>query len=640
MGVRDDATPSSAGVGELRPVVRKRWLGRWCALVTALVVLATGCAGMPDSGNPKKVEREQKADQDSQVRVFGVKPKKGMNPRQLVDGFLEATTGDEANYATAKDYLTKRKRHTWRPQRGIAVLARAPDLTPGPRRPADAKDNGVGKKSVTSTVTLSGSKIAEVDRRNGYHAVKHGHTSYSEDFHLRKNGEGQWRIDKLPDGLILTQNDFQRIFRSVDLYYYASFGVGRELRPGKGRQAMLVPDAVYVRRRADATRTMLRALVSGPSRWMEPVARSAFPKGAKIRNPTTDDEGWLRVRITGAQLRNHQRKCRNMAAQIMRTVNGQAAGSPKGVRLREKDGKGCSMAKDTAQRYDPVRFRGSHTSGYFVDQQGRVRVLRPKGLEGTKVDGPLGEGQVESRSVGVRRDEKAAAVVTEDGKSLYTSRLRNGGASESLGTPLLESETSGVGRGLGLTAPTWDAYDELWVADTGRKKSKVRLFEHGKDRIDVVVPDLGHRRITAMRVAADGTRLAMVVREKDKTEALVGRVERAGTARNPEVTVVGLRHIAPDLERISAISWAAPSQLVVLGKEEEGVQQLQFVDTDGSHTFTPLLPSVPKMRSVAASQEQDVPLVADSSDEDIFRLRHQNSWKQISPKGKAPVYPG
>ena len=70
--------------------------------LVALVLLLSGCASMPDDGTVDHVDSSHRADPDSQVRVFGVSPQKGERPQQIVRGFLEATTSDEATFSTAK----------------------------------------------------------------------------------------------------------------------------------------------------------------------------------------------------------------------------------------------------------------------------------------------------------------------------------------------------------------------------------------------------------------------------------------------------------------------------------------------------------------------------------------------------------
>ena len=84
------------------------------------------------------------------------------------------------------------------------------------------------------------------------------------------DGKQEWRIGIVPDGLVLGQSDFKRLYRSVNKYYFAT-------GTAEG-QSTLVADPVYVRNRTDpvtrmdtATQTV-RALLAGPTDWLRPVA--------------------------------------------------------------------------------------------------------------------------------------------------------------------------------------------------------------------------------------------------------------------------------------------------------------------------------------------------------------------------------
>ncbi len=90
-------------------------------------------------------------------------------------------------------------------------------------------------------------------------------------------------------------------------------------------------------------------------------------------------------------------------------------------------------------------------------------------------------------------------------------------------------------------------------------------------------------RIESVRVAADGVRIALVVEKGGKRSLLIGRIQRGGTSGEPPVvSVLELRSVTPDLEEITAMSWAGDSRLVVVGREHEGVLQMRYVQVDGS----------------------------------------------------------
>lgn len=188
----------------------RRQAGR-AALLGCLVLLA-GCASMPSSGEVSKVGSEAHNDADSQVRVYGVKPQKGELAADIVSGFLEATTSNEADYDTAREYLAKGLKKTWQPNRKITILSGGA-----------VQSVQAGSTNSSTTVSLSGTAVAAVDSKHAYRAVSAASKDFSAGIHLSKE-RGEWRIDSVPDGLVLSEADFLRLYQSVDIYYYASIG--------------------------------------------------------------------------------------------------------------------------------------------------------------------------------------------------------------------------------------------------------------------------------------------------------------------------------------------------------------------------------------------------------------------------------
>jgi hypothetical protein len=152
----------------------------------------------------------------------------------------------------------------------------------------------------------------------------------------------------------------------------------------------------------------------------------------------------------------------------------------------------------------------------------------------------------------------------------------------------------------------------------------------------VTVPDLVGR-VQSLRVASDGVRIALVIRENGATTLQLGLITRGGTLEHPQFSVTGLRTLTPPDENVTSVSWAGASRLVVLGSEPGGVQQIQYVNTDGSSGTA--LQGVSEAASVAASEDQTRPLLA-SYIGSVYRLPVDANWKQVTPKGSSPVYPG
>ncbi|MFR9673916.1 LpqB family beta-propeller domain-containing protein [Streptomyces sp. TR06-5] len=598
---------------------------RTLAVLLPLAFLASGCASMPSEGEVTKVRSSQRAEHESRVRVYGVSPQKGEDPQDIVRGFLEATTSDEPDFATAEEYLTEEAAEEWDPFAGTTVVEGGP--TTGPAR-ADGDDY---------SVQVSGERTARLDSRHAYASER---SPFTDRFHLREvKGEG-WRIDRLSDGLVLGESDFERIYRSVDIFFFAR--LGPDARAVSRGRDVLVAHPVYVRSRIAPIAETVRALLQGPTDWLDPVVSTAFPEGIRLAHGGSvgfSDSGKVRVRLNRAVTGVGEERCERMAAQVFHSVQSQASAALTNVELQGPRGRqACSLGGDEAKLYAPGRLGSGVTQPYLIDQDGRVASIEAGTRVPNPVAGPLGSGVTKFRSVGVSLNQRQAAAVSFDGTGLYVAPVVRG---DRLPVPVL---TSGAVRERDrLSAPSWDGLGDLWVADRDPREPRLLRLRGGRgEPEEVSVPGLGRKeRIESLRIATDGVRIALRVKNPDGSSSLkLGRVERHGTFEHPSTSVAALQPVAPQLEDVVAMSWAGHSELVVVGKESRGVQQLQYVGTDGSTAHQPPLPGINDVRSVAASELEGKPLLARSRFGLVRLPANETDWETVAEDAHAPVYPG
>ncbi|MGW4234310.1 LpqB family beta-propeller domain-containing protein [Streptomyces sp. NPDC004980] len=607
---------------------------RVTALLGCAVVVLAGCGAMPVTGDVKAVDASQPG--DSQVQVYAVPPREGAAPLEVVDGFLESMTSDDPDFATTRKYLTVEAARTWKPSEGTTVLAKAPNRN-GPT--FHDKERG----TTETTYTLTGDQVATVDAESSYRPL--APTNYSQSLHLVRvkgaDGKQEWRIDIVPDGLVLGQSDFKRLYRSVNKYYFAA---GRP----DGEPA-LVADPVYVRNRTDPVTRMdtstqtVRTLLEGPSNWLRPVVESGFPAGTALKSGVTalppDDQNVLKVPLNKKADKVTPGVCRMMAAQVLFTLRDLTSVGVGQVELQGGQGPLCSLRADEADEFAADSGSDAPDSQYFVDDKGHVQRL-PGVVKGSAepepVIGPLGTGTVAMSAVGVARDELQAAAVSANQQHLYVSSL----ASESeLGAPVVTSgATKAEDR---LSAPSWDGRGDLWVADRNPSAPRLlRLVDGAGEQQEVAVPDLDGGRIEALRMSADGVRIALRVSKDGHTTLKIGRVERHGSGEAEKVSVEDLRQAAPQLADVTAVSWSGRSRLVVVGKEEGGVQQVRYVQADGFTSSSGVLPGVNQVTAVAAADDERLPLMADTESDGIVKLSPGDNWQTVLKEGSSLVYPG
>ncbi|MFJ9902827.1 LpqB family beta-propeller domain-containing protein [Streptomyces sp. NPDC101152] len=585
------------------------------------VVLLAGCASMPDSGDLRGVDSTPR--QDTQVRVFAMPPQKNAQPVEIVSGFLEALTSDDPNYSTARQYLTGAASEAWKPDLSTTVLADGPGTGPDRSDRREVSDD--------LTFTLSGTKVAQVDAQQSY-APASG--PYTAQVHLtRDKKSGQWRIDRLPQGVVMGKSDFQRNYMSVNKYYFASDAT-------EGTPAA-VADPVYVRRRVDPMTQMVRSLLGGPTNWLQHVTRTSFPAGTALQKGVSslapDDQNKLTVPLNANAAHVEAATCSEMAAQLLFTLQGLTPVVDQ-VELRSGNQRLCSLSEDRTATYATLASANDPGYLYFVDGKNRlVRIAagaRSTDPRPEPVPGALGEGEKALKSVAVSRDEHTAAGVAADGKELYVASLVTGG---SLGDPVLTSH--GRTAQDRFTAPSWDVHGDLWVADRDPGAPRLLLLRQGKGQPVVVRTPGLDGRIQDVRVAADGVRIALVVAKGSQKSLLVGRIERGTDATAPTVSVLGLRSATPELEDVTAMSWAGDSRLVVVGREQGGVQTMRYVQVDGSTPEGPAPAALTGVKEITATESDRLPMVAYSAD-GIVRLAAGAQWQKVVTDGTAPVYPG
>lgn len=627
-----DAEPEDARAGRARVRGRRSRTVRAYALGAAGLLLA-GCASMPDHGEIRPVEASQGV--DSQVRVFGVPPADKASAADIVDGFLEAMTSDDPQLETARKYLTETAAKEWKPGSAVTVLS-----------------SGLNRVSVRGEKDpdgprwkVTGKKLATVDERSAYQPET-GNGQYEEFLQLVQDEDKQWRISTPPSGLVLSESDFQRIYMPVNKYYFAG--------------GSLVADPVYVRQRTDPDSRMdpttqtVQSLLAGPSRWLGPVVESSFPTGTELSEGTKslsfDGQNTLRVPLNSKVENVAQPQCKKMATQLLYTVKDLTGSRLDQVEVLRSDGKSstslCSVTEVSAAAIAGLPKIPEFQ--YFVDNDKRlVRMKLDTGSEDEQnspdtVPGPLTTPPgFKVNSAAVSYDERRAAVVSDDGHGLYVVSLVGGGP---MPQPMLPGRG---GKAVTLTAPSWDASGDLWVAERDPQHLGLWRVPGGAGTAEKVqVAGLDGRRIASLKVSSDGVRIALLVEEGALKKLYTGRIERPdGKSDSSAVSVRELRPAAPQMADVTAMSWAPHGRLLVVGRESGGVQQARYMLADGSMVAASL-PGATGLSAVAVAATEDEskpkPVVAYSEDDGIVWLPPGAQWRTVTVAvgGRAPVYPG
>lgn len=570
-----------------------RQRGLLLLLLAALVV--PSCASLPDKGPVRQGLRLQVDREESAVRPIGQPPVPGADPRSIVLGFLSAGADFDGDHRVARQYLAPSIRQRWKPRVVTVIYNRSEgDLSAVLRR--DGK------------VVVNAPAVARIESDGQYVAARAG-TPLERTFGLARVS-GEWRIARVDDGLLLARTTVAEVYRQLNLYF---------LSPSA---KVLVPDTILLPALPGLPTQLVSRLLRGPTSALRGAVTTGFPSGSSLAVTSVPiSDGVASVRLDAAAARANEDDRVTMAAQLVwtlkqlpefRSLRVTADGAPLDV-----SGAPDLQPRDRWLTYDPAALREEVTP--YVIRAGRVGLLL--GGKFVPVGGPAGDGTLAARSVAVSLDLTRLAVVSADGRSLLVGRLR----------PAQAPARRFVGTD--LSPPSWDSLGNVWVAD--RRTGRLWFIPGGNAKpVPVALEDFASAGpVTAVRVARDGARLALVAGLGARSRLYVGAVlrDREGGA----VTQVrALREVLPALHHVRDIAWADATNLAVIGRLDEDADVPVVTDTAGYETSSIQLQ--PGLVSIAAAPAKAV--VAGTASGQVQQYA-SGEWDDIG-EGTNPAYPG
>lgn len=566
------------------------------AVLGVVVLLLAGCGAMPTSllaevptaGPIEQGDQILGGNADQFIRVIARGPRDGMSPSQVVQGFLDASASFDADHAVARQYLTQRADATWDTAAGVLVYEGIGALT------------GLGT-SIDFTSTVAGRISA-----GGSYSVAESGSQASLTFAVVRQ-DGQWRIDRLPQGLILSLSDVDRAFRSLAVYFFdPSFQT-------------LVPDArmIPVIGPAQAT-TLVRDLVDGPSEWLQPAVRTGFPPGVQLAIESVPIENGIAKVALSANARLMGDSSRAAISQQLVWTLGQVPGiagveiSAGGLPL-EVPGVGSPQSIGAWPEVNP----GAMAPGADAIFERDGVVMRAREPIQAPVPGQAGTGDVQLTELALDRSQERLAGLDSQG-TLWAAQVAEGALLE----PVIADRQ--------LRAPAFDRSGAVWVID-----DEIGLVSVQPDgtlqRISVsgLPREAGLLRAVPSR---DGTRVALIVQDGPRRVLLLGRVVRpsiAGSAQVSEPIRVESR-----LTEVLDVAWASPDTLVVIGSD--GAESPQVFEVSIARAAVASVGGPVEPASIAAGP--GVPTLVAASDGLIYSLS-AGAWRPLGP-GRSPAYPG
>jgi hypothetical protein len=462
-------------------------------LTVAALASVTGCATIPGSSSPEVISSYAASPSLDNVPV----PQPGQAPDLLLRSFFSASAHPLNNHQAAREFLTSDAADSWQDATGTLILSRI-DLN------ADGAASG-NRMSYTVRGTVTGSLGT-----GG--AFKAGYRSYEDTIDMVLV-DGDWRIDRLPSGVIMDRNDFTSAYQARDIYF---------LDPTR---RFLVPDRRWTySRQENIGSSLVSLLAAGPRDSLADGVVSSLSSDLVVQ-AREGESGGFTVDLQGLSAMDAE-GVRTLAAQIIWTLADSDVRGPyrilaDGVPVGNgQPGAGDTWSIDSARDFDP----------HAVPDES-LRALRDGALVdvtddgATTVDGWTASGELESAAYS---SDGSVAAVTGHGDDPRSLKV-----GDPAGSPVTVNTSDQISR------PTWTS-DGQWLyavtdGEQVRRWSRAasgRMSEATVDFPSLNSLGLDNPTISEFSVSRDGTRAAMIINGRlfvSVLESTAGTADTDGT---------------------------------------------------------------------------------------------------------------
>lgn len=505
---------------------------RVAAVVAAAAVAAlAGCASIPTSGTVNAGD-PRSPEQSVDLEVLARGPQAGQTQQQILEGFIEAAASPRGNYEIAREYLTPAFAGEWVSDAGTII-----DVL------ADRGFSQLGENAIRAEVVPSGSLA-----RNGQY-LETTTTAPVELPYEFEQIDGEWRISRAPEGLLIDETTFRLVYRDYTLAFFDP------------QYRFVVPDVRWFAGRESAQTSIVRALLEGPAEWLEPAVVSAIPDDVVLDPATVPvSDGVAEVSLAGAAFDNL------LTVQRMQYQLEQSLAGVRNVRDVELSLNGSlQQVPDLAaepgrtQRIDPrALVYDGEAFGFLSGSGGEIEPVegiseQVVGLEPTGAAlGPGGEAAAVRADGGVwlvRAGEEAVSLDPRDG----------------------------------LVVPALDVDGVVWSVPGDEPDSLAWFATDGSASAQIPVP-WSASRIQAIEVSRDGTRIAALLADGARTRVVVAAIERDESGLPIALGQAALELAGTAGEPLD-LAWLDPGTIGVLSASASGarlgLQEIGAPDTAG-----------------------------------------------------------
>ncbi|MGD8216246.1 LpqB family beta-propeller domain-containing protein [Aestuariimicrobium sp. Y1814] len=519
----------------------------WTALLALLLgMVLAGCANIATQGPVQQVGPSPTATATGGVEIDPQPPEPGADPERILAGFLAAMSTGEANFASARLYLTPSAQKVWNPDSGTTIY------------------QSENSKPVTTdtSASLNVPVVGRLDAEGRYSASQ---DQLVHDFAMAEV-EGEWRIANPPDGLLIARYVFDRYYYPLQVTFLTADG---------GRY---VQEPVYLHVGELTPTAAVKALLAGPSPWLAPAVTSAIPGDTRLSvNAVTVTDGIAEVSLTDQILPLADVQRIQLAAQIAATLA--RFDQVDGIRVRMNGQPWQIPGQDpdgvvTVASFPQFRLLDDQTdSAVYAVQDGLMGVIesdderRFRPLGGAFGAGGWGD---EPGQFALHRSADWIGMVNRQRTALY------------LGAPEGAAVTQ-VHTGVDLVRPQVMPDRSTWTIDHASGQPTLVVVSAGGTVTQVGLPDLAGRTVLSFRVSPDRTRIALVVRQGENIQLGMMRVRGTDSLVVDGWRVLQVTSSSGPLTATRDVAWSdTESLLLVAATDSTSAFNVYRVRGDGA----------------------------------------------------------
>lgn len=507
------------------------------------VLALSGCTGIPTSSQVYFGDEISEDTSTQFVRVIARPPSRNMSPEEIVRGFLDACADPSEDYEIARMYLDIASSEKWNPLTGIEIY----------------ESSTIEVAGDSTKLTVSAGKLGTISDLGRFQSGEPG-ARISKSFDLEKDSGGQWRISNLSDGILLSNGDVDRSFRSFPIYFFNT------------ALTSLVTDSLLVPvSNSGAATSLVRSLLDGPSPYLSPVATSAFPVGTTLTYGSVPIlNGVAQVDLSNEVLGADEVTRQAISAQLVWTLSSLANVSAVQISVSGQplvlsnvsslqtilDWQNLSVLPDSKQ-----------TNLHVIRNEKIFSINTINGTENLKFASTTPLVFATPDFFGAQ-----IAAVTADLKSLKILKTA-------------DSKFVLAAQGDQISRPTWDRDGSIYFSDFGSGVQEV-LRDGSLREVSVDASTLGTSdQVKQVAVSNDGVRVAVVISNGTQDAIAVGAIFKTDT----ETRIIGLHRIERSITSVRDIVWSSPTSIAALGSDNSNGNLLFEISLgDGkSKVFSP-----------------------------------------------------